>query len=66
MYVVRRRLGFTWDEWRALPWWQAQAYKDGLEAEFSEDKGKSGSDDKGQDLTSTDGVFVGFAVRAAG
>jgi len=31
MYAVRRYLGFSWDEWTALPWWQSRAYREMLE-----------------------------------
>lgn len=30
MGLVRERLYFTWDEWAALPWWQAHAYMEYL------------------------------------
>lgn len=32
-YTVRRRLGFTIDEWRELPWWQRRVYLTGLRDE---------------------------------
>lgn len=33
LYVVRRRLRFSIDEWRALPWWQKRVYIEGLRRE---------------------------------
>lgn len=36
MYWVRRHLGYTVAEWRALPWWTTRLYLEGLEAEFTQ------------------------------
>lgn len=33
LYLARRRLLFTIDEWQALPWWQRRVYIEGLGAE---------------------------------
>jgi hypothetical protein len=35
LFWVRRHLGFTVAEWRALPWWTTRLYLEGLEAEFA-------------------------------
>lgn len=40
LYLVRRRLGFSVDEWQALPWWQQNLYLDGLIKELSRESGK--------------------------
>lgn len=32
---MRRRLHFSADEWRALPWWQTRLYLEGLNEEFT-------------------------------
>lgn len=34
LYLARRHLGFAADEWRALPWHEQRAYRDGLRQEF--------------------------------
>lgn len=34
VYLARRHLGFTAAEWRALPWHEKRAYRDGLRQEF--------------------------------
>lgn len=34
LYVARTKLGYTIDEWRALPWWQRRVYLEGMEAEY--------------------------------
>lgn len=31
--MIRRHLGFSVDEWRALPWWQQRLYAEGLAEE---------------------------------
>lgn len=35
----RRYLGFTIEEWRALPWWQRRVYVEGLNNEAKERAG---------------------------
>ena len=34
MHLARRKLGFTIDEWQALPWWQEDVYVEGFGWEF--------------------------------
>lgn len=36
LYVVRKHLRFSIDEWLALPWWQRRVYLEGLENEAAE------------------------------
>ena len=36
LYVARSRLGFSIDEWLALPWWQRRVYINGLRREAEE------------------------------
>lgn len=36
---MRRHLNFTVEQWDALPWWQADHYWAGLEAEFGQASG---------------------------
>lgn len=31
--MIRRHLGFTIDEWQALPWWQQRLYMEGFAEE---------------------------------
>ena len=33
-YIVRRQLGFSIEEWEALPWYQQLVYTEGLKEEF--------------------------------
>ena len=33
LYVARRKLGLSVEEWYALPWWQQRMYIDGMMAE---------------------------------
>jgi hypothetical protein len=47
LYVVRRRLNFTIDEWRALPWWQRRVYIEGLQDEADQLKGGGSSEPGG-------------------
>lgn len=46
-YVARVRLGFTIDEWRALPWWQRRVYLDGMEEEAERHAERAGGGDAG-------------------
>lgn len=52
LYVVKRRLGYGVDEWRALPWWKQRLYLDGLEEEFS------GTSEEGQTQSTGQGSVV--------
>lgn len=47
-YLAKRRLGFSIDEWEALPWWQQMVYLEGLGEEFYDPE----QDEQEQDLTS--------------
>lgn len=44
LYVARTHLGFSIDEWLALPWWQRQVYAEGIEREAAQraEEGSSG------------------------
>lgn len=35
LYLARRKLGMSVEEWRRLPWWQQRLYQEGLLAESS-------------------------------
>ncbi len=48
LYWARKHLGFSIDEWLALPWWQRRVYIEGMEDEADErrrqaDQQRSGS-----------------------
>ena len=47
LYIVRRRLRFTVDEWQALPWWQKRLYIEGLEWEAEQNRAPTESDGMG-------------------
>lgn len=42
LYVVRRRLRYGIDEWKALPWWQKRVYIEGLQNEADANRPDSG------------------------
>ena len=46
MYLVRRHLGMSWQEWRALPWHEQRALRDGLHADFGEPEIPASDDDE--------------------
>ncbi len=54
LYWARRILGFTIDEWQALPWWQRRVYVEGAEDENAarNQGGDTGGDYGGGDLAS--------------
>lgn len=55
LYLVRRHLGFSVDEWRALPWWQAELYLRGLIQEHQPaDSGYQPLTDDGDDYRPTE------------
>lgn len=43
-YLARRYLHFSWDEWDALPWWQARAYTERLNEELRARAGEGEGD----------------------
>jgi hypothetical protein len=49
LYVARRYLKMSYQEWRDTPWWVQRAYIEGLEKEelltFSDDTGDGWEDD---------------------
>lgn len=56
--MVRRHLGFSVDEWDALPWWQQRLYIEELDAELS------GGEDQGAVEQSSDDALLaaGFKI----
>lgn len=36
LYIARTKLGFTINEWTALPWWQRRVYVEGMQDEAKE------------------------------
>lgn len=42
LYVVRRHLGYTIDEWTALPWWQRRLYLEQMQEEADEAADRAG------------------------
>ena len=63
LYIVRRRLGFTIDEWLDLPWWQRRVYVDGLRRE-AEDASRGaaatrGSATRQSGMTGLDAIYGG-------
>lgn len=42
LYLARRWLGYSVDEWRALPWWQRRMYLEQANLEIEARSGKGG------------------------
>lgn len=62
IYLARRRLGMTPEEWLALPWWQTRVYIEGYQAEgILKDPDEDDEDDE-IDLIEDDPVALGFNV----
>ena len=68
LYLIRRKLWMSPEEWNALPWWVAATYLEGLEREFADDEGGSSQHSSSyvDDLTDVDANLEGYSVRAAG
>lgn len=60
LYVARKHLGFTIDEWLALPWWQRQVYAEGLTREAEEIEKAHGGEGGQAEGSLADTLLAGF------
>lgn len=66
LYVIRKRLGFSAPQWRALPWHDARLYTEQLTAELEAEADARGEHHVSVDAATGDLGAFGFNVQRVG
>lgn len=66
MFLIRKHLYFSVDEWVRLPWWQQRMYVDQLNEQIALDNGEEPEPDPSEVASSFDALAgLGFNIEQA-